>query len=650
MVFLYQKKSKFRSVLSVCMVLVTAVCAMATIVIAQETPAAADVRSTVEATAVAEPTADNSSGISNQYIAAATSVSTVSVVAAAEIPAAAAVEANAPAPAVEQDQPAPVVVEANAVLSDGAIQSITFKKDMSIRDALRALQANFHRNIVPSQKVDGAIAVTTLYDVTFEDALNAVLGTNFKWEEDGNFIRVYAADEYKKIKTDEGRMQYKIFTLYYVTAEEIKKLLVPITSEKGKVESSSAAEKELSSGGSSSGGGGSSGGSSGSSGELTGGGGGDKMAMHETIVVYDYPENIAKAQDIIQSIDVRPRQVLVEATILSASLTEDMQLGVDLNFMNGISLTGMAGVAGAAGTPIESAGFAGTAKGNGLKVGVTSGDAVAFITALETITDTTIMANPKILAVNKQEGQLHIGDRLGYASQTSQTSGGNTTSEIKFLEVGTMLTFRPYIGNDGYIRMDIYPKDSSGSVDRLSGIPNEQTTQLKTNILVKDGETIVIGGLFRDEVDTIRNQVPILGDIPFFGVLFRSTSDSNKRKEVIVLLTPHIIEAPNQTDAQARLADIERKRYGANRELQWTQRSRLANDWYAAAVEAYSKGEKQTALNKLKLVLELRPTYLEAMQLQEKIVAEVGSADASTTRRIMMERIQAEKSPMWNRP
>ena len=359
---------------------------------------------------------------------------------------------------------------------------------------------------------------------------------------------------------------------------------------------------------------------------------------------------LAKAQDIIANIDVRPRQVLVEVTILSATLTEDMELGVDLNFMNGVALTGLAGVAGAAGTPIESAGFAGTAKGNGLKVGVTSGDAVAFITALETITDTTIMANPKILAVNKQEGQLHIGDRLGYASQTSQTSGGNTTSEIKFLEVGTMLTFRPYIGNDGYIRMDIYPKDSSGSVDRLSGIPNEQTTQLKTNILVKNGETIVIGGLFRDEVDTTRNQVPLLGDIPFLGVLFRSTSDSNMRKEVIVLLTPHIIEAPNQTDAQERLADIERKRYGANRELQWTQRSRLANDWYAAAVEAYSKGDKQAALNKLKMVLELRPSYQEAMQLQEKIVAEVGSADASTTRRIMMERIQAEKSPMWNRP
>ena len=126
----------------------------------------------------------------------------------------------------------------------------------------------------------------------FEEALNAILGSGFKWEQDGNFIKVYTAEEYKKIKTDEGRMQYKVFTLYYVTAEEVKKLLDPIKSDKGKVESSTAAEKELSSGGSSSGGGSS--GGSGSSGELSGGGGGDKMALHETIVVYDYPENISK--------------------------------------------------------------------------------------------------------------------------------------------------------------------------------------------------------------------------------------------------------------------------------------------------------------------------------------------------------------------
>ncbi|MDO8302178.1 MAG: hypothetical protein Q7T18_02955, partial [Sedimentisphaerales bacterium] len=380
-----------------------------------------------------------------------------------------------------------------------------------------------------------------------------------------------------------------------------------------------------------------------------GGGGGDAMALHDSIVVYDYPEYIVKAEDVIKTLDTRPKQVLVEATILSATLTEGMELGVDLNFMNGVSLTSLAGVPTVSGAPIASSGLAGTSSGSGLKIGVTSGDAVAFITALETITDTTIMANPKILAVNKQEGQLHIGDRLGYASLTSQTSGGNTTSEIKFLEVGTMLTFRPYIGNDGYIRMDIYPKDSSGSVNKTTGIPNETTTQLKTNILVKDNETIVIGGLFRDEVDTTRNQVPLLGDIPFLGVLFRGTSDSSVRKEVIILLTPHIIDAPDQTDASARMADIERKRYGAIRGLQWTQRSRLADDGYAKAVELYSKGDKAAAMNQLKWVLELRPTYQEAMQLQEKIVAEIGTTDASTTRRIMMEHIEVEKSPMWNR-
>jgi type IV pilus assembly protein PilQ len=634
MVFLYKKKSKFRSMLNVLGVLIVAVCAMATIVIAQETspaaPRIAAARNNAPNPAVVDSTEPT---VSNGYVAAATSVAKVSAETTAS--------ANTAAPAAEQNETA--AEDANAVFVDGSLQSITFKRDMSVRDALRTLAAKFHKNIVPSMKVDGAIAVTTLYDVTFEDALNAVLGNSFKWEQDGTFIKVYAADEYKKIKSDESRMTHKVYTLYYVTAAEAEKLVKPILSDKGRVQSSSAAEKELSSMTSS---GGSAGGS-GNSGNLTGGGGGDTMALHDSVVVYDYPEYIAKAEQVIDSLDTRPKQVLVEATILSATLTEGMELGIDLNFMNGVSLTNLASVPGVPGTPIETSGLAGTVSGNGLKVGVTSDDAVAFITALETVTDTTIMANPKILAVNKQEGQLHIGDRLGYATITSQ-SQTSTTSEIKFLDVGTMLTFRPYIGDDGYIRMDIYPKDSSGKID-LRGVPSETTTQMKTNILVKDGETIVIGGLFRDEIDTTRNQVPLLGDIPFVGVLFRGTSDTSIRKEVIILLTPHIIDGPDQTDAKARVADIERKRYGAIRSLQWTQRSRLADDWYAKAVELYSNGDKPAALSQLRCVLELRPGYLEALRLQEKIVAEIGTADVSVTRRIMMERLDAEQVPLWNR-
>ena len=105
-----------------------------------------------------------------------------------------------------------------------SIESLIFKKDTSIKDALRFLAAKYHKNIVPSPKVDGVITVTTLYDVTFEQALNVILGHTFRYEQDGNFIRVYTADEYVKIKQDPSRMTYRVFTLYYISAAEAIKL------------------------------------------------------------------------------------------------------------------------------------------------------------------------------------------------------------------------------------------------------------------------------------------------------------------------------------------------------------------------------------------------------------------------------------------
>jgi hypothetical protein len=194
-------------------------------------------------------------------------------------------EANSP---VQESQPEMVPQDEDG--QGAAIQSITFRKDMNIRDALKFLAAKYHKNIIPSMKVDGPITVTALYDVTFEEALNAILGNDFSYDQEGNFIRVYAADEYKKVKSDVSRMKYKVFTLYYITALEASKLILPLKSEAGAISTTSPAEKGISgSTGSSSSSSGSSGSSSGSGED----GGGDSTAIHDTIVMWDFPERIA---------------------------------------------------------------------------------------------------------------------------------------------------------------------------------------------------------------------------------------------------------------------------------------------------------------------------------------------------------------------
>jgi len=99
------------------------------------------------------------------------------------------------------------------VVTGGKIQTITFEKDRTIRDALRFLGCLYKKNIVPSLKVDGMITVTKLYDVTFEEALDALLGHSFKYEQQGNFIKVYTIEEYTKIKEDPSRKIYRVFTI-----------------------------------------------------------------------------------------------------------------------------------------------------------------------------------------------------------------------------------------------------------------------------------------------------------------------------------------------------------------------------------------------------------------------------------------------------
>jgi type II secretory pathway component GspD/PulD (secretin) len=570
----------------------------------------------------------------------------------------------------------PVGAETGAgkLSTDAKIPSISFKKDMRIQDALQFLAARYQKNIVPSAKVDGLVTVTNLYDVTFEQALSAILGSNFKYDQEGDFIRVYTTDEFKKLKEDPDRMTYKVFTLYYITGEEAKRLLKPILSSVSKVESSSPAEKNISSGSGS--GGGTSGGGGSGGGSIGSGGGGDSMALNDVIVVYDYPENLAKAEQVIKALDIRPRQVLVEATILSATLTEGMKLGVDWNLLAGVGLTGAAATTDLVsngssagdlisrgesattpigqiaelvkGTPVETSGFA-TPGQNGLRFGIRSGNVAAFITALETVTDLTILANPKILAVNKQEGSVQIGKTLGYRGSSSIGQGGIVTQgEVQFLPTGTVLVFRPYIGNDGYIRMDIYPKDSTAELN-ADKVPDETTTQLKTNVLVKDGETIVIGGLFRDSVKTVRNQVPLLGDLPLVGALFRGTEDVTGRQEVIVLLTPHIVNEPADVDGKARAEDIQRKRFGAKDAMQDIDRAKLAENHYANAARFYIEGDNGSAMTELSAALTLRPTYLEAIRLKEKIISQTDPDEVKKMERNVLENLDREEAPNWQR-
>jgi type IV pilus assembly protein PilQ len=256
----------------------------------------------------------------------------------------------------------------------------------------------------------------------------------------------------------------------------------------------------------------------------------------------------------------------VDFNALSA-VNETTTTGTGLNQ----ALTGSIMESGKAGA-INDRGFvAGRAGGGGLNIGVVKNNVGVFVQALEGITDTVVLANPKVLALNKQKGEVIVGRKDGY--MTSTTTESSTVQTVEFLETGTRLVFRPFIGDDGYIRMEIHPEDSSGGLAGEANLPFKITTEVTSNVMVKDGNTIVIGGLFREDSNTSRGQVPFLGNLPLAGALFRKQSDHTLREEVIILLTPHIVkdDAAYSSLSEEALKEAETLRVGVRHDALGTR-------------------------------------------------------------------------------
>jgi len=171
---------------------------------------------------------------------------------------------------------------------------------------------------------------------------------------------------------------------------------------------------------------------------------------------------------------------------------------------------------------------------------------------------------------------------------------------------------------------------------------------LTTNITCRDGQTILIGGLFRETNTDSRSQVPLLGDIPGIGAAFRNQRDTNSYEEVIILLTVHIVKDDDAYAAAGRqqLEDIERIRVGLRRGLAWHGRERLAQAHYQHALEHYANGDTRKALWNVRLALHNQPRLLPALKLQEEILNQRDWDDeGSVTRDFVANLIFQETNP-----
>ena len=355
-------------------------------------------------------------------------------------------------------------------------------------------------NIILSKGVSGTVSVN-LYNVTVREAIHRVAQAAGYWvdERNGDFI-VFGRDttlDYPGVNT-----QIKTFKVQYSDVKQVADIVSKYVSKQGKV---------------------------------------TPLIGRKLIVVEDWPGFAERIAKLLEELDVPPRQVLIEAKILEVSLDDSERFGINWRqvFGGANDTRGSLGTAGlAAGSP--------TAPAAGFFFNVVLNDRLdAFFTALATRGRVRTLATPKLLALENQEAKTVIGDSTGYRVTT--TINLVTTETIQFLESGVILKVTPSVDQRGRVLMRVHPEVSSASL--AGGIPSKKSTEVTTELVCEDGQSILIGGLIKAGSLREREGVPGAMDLPVIGALFRNRTDIVTYTETVVLITPYVIHDPQQARA-----------------------------------------------------------------------------------------------------
>jgi type IV pilus secretin PilQ/predicted competence protein len=497
-------------------------------------------------------------------------------------------------------------------------------KDEDLNSVLEMLSIQAQKNIVASKSVGGKVSAT-LYGVTFFEALDSILHVNgFGYLEQGNFIYVYTLEELEKIQKALNKRVAKAIKLNYLNAKDAEEFVKPLLSKDGgEIKTSkAAAEFKISE-------------------DLPSGN--EEYALGATLVIYDYEENIKAIEAMIAEIDTRPAQVLVEATILQTSLNENNAFGADFSVIEDINFDDFLSPLDAANALVRGQGLGGVSPSDNqataitsspgraagpstLKVGIIAGNVSMFFRFLDSVADTTIVSNPKLLALNRQASRVLVGRRVGYLSTTATDT--STTQTVEFLDTGTQLYFRPFVSSNGEIRMELKPQVSEAIIREQTDatgaavtIPDEITQGVTTNVMVRDGQTIVLGGLFKESTMYQREQVPWLGDIPIIGTAFKGHEDEIERSEIIFLIKPTIVTDSLLADAAKRAnEDAERLRVGSRQGLLPWSREKMTAALLVDAENNARNGNFAKALWGVRRSLSLKPMQADAYRLRDRIL------------------------------
>jgi type IV pilus assembly protein PilQ len=371
-------------------------------------------------------------------------------------------------------------------------------REVEIRDALSAIAMEYKLNIVTTTDVQGKITLH-LFESPLEQALGAIARAGgFAYKEEKAIHYIYKPEK-DSVSQD---LEMKLFKIKFIEMDKIKEVLDALPGVR-------------------------------------------PVQVHEntqTVLVEDTPENLAKIGKIIRFWDQVPKQVLIEAKILEVTLTDDMAFGIDWEMLldntnirtNGFSRAVFSDAKGV--SPVSPTSGKGVF-GNIISWAGTDHQISLAIDAIQGKTTINAIATPKIRAIHGKAARVQVGGQQGYKVAT--VSDGHVSENVKFINTGVTLEITPFI-DDENILLNVKPSIDSAKLEE--GIPVVNTTKVSTWLIAKNGETIFIGGLIETNDMDARENVPLLGELPILGWLFGRTVKKNIKKELVVLITPRIVD------------------------------------------------------------------------------------------------------------
>ena len=316
-----------------------------------------------------------------------------------------------------------------------------------------------------------------------------------------------------------------------------------------------------------------------------------------TVIVRDVAAGVANAAELVRKLDIQTEQVVIQGLIFEADTSVARDLGVrwgasylaspETGNSTGRNFPGRIGIGG--GGPRDVAGGEGEAPGApilvdfpakgiaagagstlGLLLGSLDGATQldAEITAIENEGKGRVISRPKIITLNNREAEIQSLEILRVKLPSTGTvintgaggSAGSTSVATQAIDTGIILRVTPQVSSDGYILLQIFVKSSVPSTASTDGIPNEISRQATSQVLVRDGETIVLGGVYRQQASLAEGGVPWLKDIPVLGWLFKNQSTQDRRQELLVFITPRVVWRKDSGGKLPSAADLWRER------------------------------------------------------------------------------------------